>query len=132
VIYCQIIVDFVHEWLYTLDKFKGWSETLEKLRPAPMQPPSAKKVITMATLARTTHNVTHHAYYGDLYGTAELLNGSGYLFREDGQRKATVVSYKDPELMLLGLVDVSEMQHDIDLAVGGFAAVACGREEGRQ
>jgi hypothetical protein len=72
------------------------------------------------------------AYYGDLYGTAELLCGSGYIFRQEGQRQAVVVSYKDPELMLFGLVDLSEMQHDIDLAVGGAAAVACSREEGRQ
>ena len=42
-----------------------------------------------------------------LYGTAELLNGSGYLFRAEGERSATLVSYKDPELMLLGLVDLA-------------------------
>jgi hypothetical protein len=68
-------------------------------------------------------------YYGDLYGTAELLNGTGYLFREEGERTATVVSYKDPELMLLGLVDVSEMQHDIDLAVGGAVGVCLSRAQ---
>ena len=79
---------------------------------------------------RTPHNVTHYAYLGDLYGTAELLNGSGYLFREEGQRQATLVSCKDPELVLLGLADVADMQHDIDLAIGGYAAVACSREEG--
>jgi hypothetical protein len=61
-----------------------------------------------------------------------LVNGSGYLFREDGQRKATLVSYKDPELMLLGLVDVADAQHDIDMLVGGYAAIACSREEGVQ
>jgi hypothetical protein len=86
----------------------------------------------MATVARSIHNVTHYAYYGDTYGTATLVNGSGYLFREEGARQATLVSYKDPELMLLGLADVADMQHDIDMAVGGYAAVACGREEGRQ
>ena len=85
----------------------------------------------MATVARMTAPVQHYAYYGDLYGTAELLNGSGYLFREEGERQAVLVSYKDPELLLLGLADVADMQHDIDLAVGGAAAVACGREEGR-
>jgi len=74
--------------------------------------------------------ITHYAYLGDLYGTAELLNGSGYLFREEGQRQATLVSYKDPELMLLGLVELSEMQHEVDVLVGGYAAVACSREEG--
>ena len=71
------------------------------------------------------------SYYGELYGTAELLNGSGYLFREDGQRQATLVSYKDPELLLLGLCDLSEMQHDVDMLVGSYAAIACSREEGR-
>jgi hypothetical protein len=78
-----------------------------------------------------TAKITHYAYLGELYGTAELLNGSGYLFRAEGERKATLVSYKDPELMLLGLVIESDMQHDIDLAMGGAAAVACGRDEGR-
>ena len=86
----------------------------------------------MATVPRKTTPVQHYAYYGDLYGTAELLNGSGYLFREDGQRQAILVSYTDPALVLLGLVDVSDMQHEVDLLVGGAAAVACGREEGRQ
>ena len=81
----------------------------------------------MATVPRTTQNVTHYAYYGDLYGTAELIGGSGYLFRADGERQATLFSYKDPELLLLGLVDLSEMQHDVDMLVGGYAAVACGR-----
>ena len=86
----------------------------------------------MATVPRMTHNVTHYAYYGEVYGTAELLNGSGYLFREEGQRQATLVSYKEPELMLLGLVDVADAQHDIDRLVGGYAAIACSREEGVQ
>jgi hypothetical protein len=81
----------------------------------------------MSTVPQTTTPVQHYAYYGDLYGTAELVCGSGYLFREDGQRQATLINYKDPELMLLGLCDVADMQHDIDLAVGGAAAVVCSR-----
>ena len=85
----------------------------------------------MGTVPRITTPIQHYAYYGDLYGTAELRNGSGYLFREDGQRTATLVSYKDPELTLLGLVDVADMQHDVDMLLGGAAAIACGREEGR-
>jgi hypothetical protein len=83
----------------------------------------------MATVARN-HRIVHYAYYGDTYGTTELLNGSGYLFRAEGERKATLVSYKDPELLLLGRCDLADMQHDIDMAVGGYAAVACGREMG--
>jgi hypothetical protein len=85
----------------------------------------------MATVPQTATPIQHYAYYGELYGTAELLNGSGYLFREDGQRQATLVSYKDPELLLLGLVEVSDMQHEVELLVGGAAAIACSREEGR-
>jgi hypothetical protein len=71
--------------------------------------------------------VTHFAYFGDLYGTAELVNGSGYLFREEGARQVTLVSSKDPALLLLGLVELSEMQADIDLAVGGAAMICTSR-----
>jgi len=76
---------------------------------------------------RKPQGITHYAYYGDLYGTAELLNGSGYLFRQDGQRTAKLVSYKDADLMLLGLVDVADCQHDVDLALGGAAAICTSR-----
>jgi hypothetical protein len=81
----------------------------------------------MKTVARTTTPIQHFAYYGDLYGTAELLNGSGYLFRADGERKATLVSYRDPGLMLLGLVELSEMQADLDLALGGAPRICTTR-----
>ena len=84
----------------------------------------------MRTVPRTTTPVQHYAYYGDLYGTATLVNGSGYLFREEGQRQATLVSYKDPELMLLGLCDVADAQHDIDELVGGAPMIACTRMQG--
>ena len=81
----------------------------------------------MATVPRTATTIQHYAYYGDLYGTATLVNGSGYLFRAEGERTATLVSYKDPELTLLGLVDVADAQYDVDMLVGGYAAVACSR-----
>jgi hypothetical protein len=68
----------------------------------------------------------------DVYGTAELLNGSGYLFRAEGERQATLVSYKDPELTLLGLCALAEMQADLDTLLGGPAMIACSREEGVQ
>jgi hypothetical protein len=80
---------------------------------------------------KTVHYASYLVNGAEVYGTAELLNGSGYLFRAEGERKAALVSYKDSDLMLYGLADVADMQHDIDLAVGGFAAVACSREEGR-
>jgi hypothetical protein len=84
----------------------------------------------MATLARTTPNVTHYAYYGDLYGTAELVRGSGYLFREEGERTATLVSPRDAEqlMLLLGLVVESEMQADLDTLLGGPVWIATHRQ----
>jgi hypothetical protein len=83
----------------------------------------------MATIARATTPVQHYAWLGDRYGTAELLGGSGYLFREEGQRQATLVSYTDPELVLLGICDVADTQHEVDMLVGGYAAIACSREQ---
>ena len=85
--------------------------------------------VTDLTTYRKPQNVTHYAYYGNVYGTAELLNGSGWLFRAEGERKATLVSYKDPELCLLGLCDVADMQHEVDMLVGGYAQVACSRAQ---
>jgi hypothetical protein len=79
---------------------------------------------------RTVHYASLMVKSEEVYGTAELLNGSGWLFRKDGQRQATLVSSKDVNLMLYGLVDVADMQHELDLLVGGPAAIACTREEG--
>jgi hypothetical protein len=63
----------------------------------------------MATIARTPTPVKHYASYlvngEEVYGVAQLVNGTGYLFTQDGQRTARLVSYTDPELILGGLVD---------------------------
>ena len=83
-------------------------------------------------MARITHYASLMVGTDEIFGTAELVSGTGYLFRKDGERKATLVSYKDADLMLYGLVALADGQHDVDLLVGGYAAVACGREEGRQ
>ena len=55
---------------------------------------------------KTVHYASYLVNGEDIYGTAELLNGSGYLFRRDGERTATVVSYRDTNLMLYGRVDL--------------------------
>jgi hypothetical protein len=73
--------------------------------------------------------LTRYAYLGDDYGTAEFVNSSGYLFRQDGQRKATLVSYKDPRLLLLGHV-FADAQLAADLAKEGYAGIACSRAQG--
>ena len=79
--------------------------------------------------------IIHYASYlvngADVYGTAELLNGSGYLFRQAGERQAVLVSYKDTNLMLYGRVDLVADQSLIDALRGGCAGVACRRDEGR-
>jgi hypothetical protein len=80
---------------------------------------------------RKPQAITHYACYGELSGTAELLNGSGYLFRTDGERKAHLVSYKDPELLLLGRCDLADAQRADDDAAGGLAALVCGYGKGR-
>jgi hypothetical protein len=51
----------------------------------------------MQTLAQRSTVIKHYASYliagEEVYGTAELVNGSGYLFRREGELKATLVSY---------------------------------------
>jgi hypothetical protein len=91
----------------------------------------ASATVTDLSTYRKPRAITHYAYYGDIYGTAQLLNGSGYLFRADGERKATVISYKDPELLLLGRCDLADTQRAADDAAGGLAALVCGYRKGR-
>jgi hypothetical protein len=67
----------------------------------------------------------------EVYGTAALVNGTGYAFRKDGERRATLVSYRDPNLMLFGVCALADAQYLDDELQGGPAAVACGREMGR-
>jgi len=87
--------------------------------------------ITDISTYRKPQAISHYAYYGDIYGTAELLNGSGYLFRAEGERKATLVSYTDAHLVLLGRVDLADAQRAADDAAGGLAALVCGYGKGR-
>jgi hypothetical protein len=91
----------------------------------------ATATVTNFNAYRKPQNVTHYAYYDDVYGTAELLNGSGYLFRAEGARKAILVSYKDPALVLLGRCDLADTQRATDDAAGGLAALVCGYGKGR-
>ena len=87
--------------------------------------------VTDLSTYRKPQGISHYAYYSDVYGTAELLNGSGYLFRAEGERKATLVSYKDPELMLLGRCDLANAKRAEEDTAGGLAALVCGYGKGR-
>src|SRR5215218_6161152 len=60
---------------------------------------------------KTVHYASLTVNDEEVYGTAELLNGSGYLFRKDGERQATLVSYKDVTLMLFGLAPLADEQY---------------------
>jgi hypothetical protein len=91
----------------------------------------ATATITNLNTYRKPQNVTHYAYYSGVYGTAELLTGSGYLFRAEGERKAALVSYTDANLVLLGRVDLADAQRAADDAAGGLAALVCGYRKGR-
>ena len=64
----------------------------------------------------------------DVFGTAELLNGSGYLFRQDGEKQATVISYKDSRLMLYGLCVEADAQYIDDELHGGPVGVCTSRK----
>ena len=75
----------------------------------------------MKTVPNRNHNVTYYAWWGDLHGIAERLNGSGYLFRPEGHRDAVLVSHTDINLMLLGHVATADAQ----MAADGDRLVRC-------
>ena len=81
-------------------------------------------------MAKTVHYASYLVNGEEVEGTAELLSGTGYLFRKDGERTAILVSYKDPELLLFGLCTLADAQYLDNELHGGAAAVACSREEG--
>ena len=78
---------------------------------------------------KTVHYASYLVNGAEVFGTAEFLNGTGYLFHKDGERQATLVSYKDPELVLLGLVDVADDQALVDELRGGAAWIATHRAQ---
>ncbi len=85
----------------------------------------------MATIAQRSTPIKHYASYlvhgTEVHGTAELVAGTGYLFRQDGQRTARLVSYKDADLLLYGRCDLADAQWADDLTHGDLAALVCGR-----
>jgi hypothetical protein len=106
--------------------------TLEKSPPASEHPPLASKVDTSGDTNTVSHKPQgfphpgHYASLGEMYGTDERLNGSGCFFRAKGERKATLVSSKDPTLLLPGRCDLADAQRAADEAASGFPALARG------
>ena len=81
----------------------------------------------MAT--KTVHYASFLVNGEETYGTAEFLNGSGYLFRKDGERQATLVSYKESGLMLYGRCDVADSQYIDDELHGGLVGRCLSRAQ---
>ena len=79
-------------------------------------------------MAKTVHYASYLVNDEEVYGTAEFVNGSGYLFRKDGERQATLVSYKDINLMLYGLCDLATRQYVDDEIRGGAVGVCLSRQ----
>ena len=78
---------------------------------------------------KTVHYASYLVNGEEVEGTAELVCGSGYLFRKDGERQATLVSYKDPSLLLFGLCALADAQDSDDELHGGAVRIACARRQ---
>jgi hypothetical protein len=63
---------------------------------------------------RTVHYASLLVNGEEVYGTAELVCGSGYLFRREHERQAVLVSYKDPNLLLYGICALADRQAELD------------------
>jgi hypothetical protein len=69
----------------------------------------------------------HYAFLGETPGIATLVPG-GYSFRPDDGRPTRLAAYNDPNLVLLGRIDLVEAQREAD---GDLAAKVCGYGKGR-
>ena len=78
---------------------------------------------------RTVHYASYEINGQELFGTAEFLNGSGYLFRQDGERQAILVSYRDVSLQLYGRCDLADAQYIEDEIHGGAVGVCLSRAQ---
>jgi hypothetical protein len=72
-------------------------------------------------MMRTVHYASYEINGIEACGTAELVNGSGYLFRKDGEHRATLVSYTDVNLLLFGRVDIADAKWAEDTSTGDLA-----------
>jgi hypothetical protein len=68
------------------------------------------KDLSMTTVAHRPTKIQHFAIYPiageDAYGIATLINGSGYFFVPEGQRKGILIDYRNSDLQLMGRCDL--------------------------
>jgi hypothetical protein len=69
--------------------------------------------------------IRHYAFLGETAGIATLVTG-GYSFRPDDGQPTRLATYNDPNLVLLGRIDLADAQRDADEAAGGLAAIVTG------
>lgn len=86
----------------------------------------------MATVATQTQK-SNKAFYATLHGLSGVITrpANAVLFLEPESGAVVTVTPADTaELVVLGEVGESMAQYLADMARGGYAAVACSREEG--
>jgi hypothetical protein len=83
----------------------------------------------MQTVPQPTIKAKFATVY-DKPATIAKVGGAFYVIYDDGQIEAFEIEMA-PFVVVLGDVAVAEMAAMWDRIAGGFAAVACGRDEGR-
>ena len=78
------------------------------------------------------NRVAFHANLHGVHGLAIRDAQDRVWFLADTDQVTRLTDADIPALHLNGRVDISAEQRLADLAAGGYAAVACGREEGRR
>jgi hypothetical protein len=79
-------------------------------------------------MARIAHYASLMVGTEEVVGVATLIAG-GYSFRPDDSRAVRLVSYKDVNLMLYGLVDLATSQYIDDELRGGAVGVCLSRAQ---
>ena len=88
----------------------------------------------MQTVLETTPARKPRAFHAQFHGLSGVITrpADAVLFLEHASGAVVTLTPADhPHLVVLGAVEDSMVQYVADMAAGGYAAVACSREEGR-
>lgn len=86
----------------------------------------------MQTVPTLTTNVkAFYATFHGLSGVITLSRGVARFLEPETSAVVTLGAADVPHLVKLGAVDLAMAQYVSDMDAGGYAAVACGRDEGR-
>jgi hypothetical protein len=87
----------------------------------------------MQTVPETPASRKPTAFYAQFHGLSGVLTkrGDHVLFLDTESTAVVTITTADaPHLVVLGEVAEAMTQYVTDMTAGGYAAVACGREEG--